>query len=116
MALCHLYAIILPIHLLPLFATYLHSPPILSSLLYSSVEVCFQDVFPLRVLVTTSMYYVLRCVVNFIMDPIILCHCVFQNFEGYINFKFTFQASIRRNCMCKHNKVEKSLQAPIVSN
>jgi hypothetical protein len=72
----------LPSHLLPLkcfspstytlpepFATYLHSPPILSPLLSSSIEACHHDASPLRVLVITSIYYVLRCVINFIMDP-----------------------------------------------
>ncbi len=78
----HLFAIISPSHLLPLkcflpftytvpepLATYLHSPPILSPSLSSSIEACHHDASPLKVLVITSMYYVLRCVINFIMDP-----------------------------------------------
>jgi len=78
----HLFAIISPSHLLPLkcflpftyilpepLTTYLHSPPILSPLLSSSIEACHHDASPLKVFVITSMYYVLRCVINFTMDP-----------------------------------------------
>lgn len=120
--LCHLFVIISPSHLLPLkcflpftytlpepFTSYLHSLPILSPLLSSSIEACHHDASPLRVLFIISMYYVLRCVINFIMDPQILCHCVFQNFGSYINFKPQLEEDAH-----KHNRVEKSLQLQVL--